>query len=328
MNTLVPILNFGSIRGNTWLQLGVTDYNWLGRGQFLSASYQNNNGLHAGKIFYKIPRRYKSVWGYTASVSSWASEEPLYFREATVDYIYQNHSLGLSAIRHLSNVTSIEFGSTAFVEIYDKVQNQPEENLPGPDQLTQEKLLTKGSLLINKINFDYFYREGQLWNLTYQNVYTADEDITFNSVQLEGQYYFRPTKKINIATRIKVGISSNTDSPFAPFVADSHINIRGIGNRISRGTAEAILNVEYRHTISHHNTWASQMVVFTDVGSWRDPAGQISELYTPSQIRQFVGIGSRIIYKKLFGATLRIDYGVDIHHTNDRGLVIGLGQYF
>ena len=328
ISTLVPIINFGGIHGNIFFRLGITDYNWLGRGQFLSATYQNNHGLHSGHLFYKIPRRHNTAWGYTASASSWSSEEPLYFSEAIVDYVYQNNGIGASVIRHFGNTTTLEVGNTAFVELYNKVKAQPEENLPGPEQLTQQKLLSKIAFARNKVDYDYFYLKGSKWSLTYQNVFTNNEDFLFNSLQFEGQYYYRPTAKINFATRIKLGLSTNTDSPFAPFVADSHVNIRGVGNRISRGTAEAVINIEYRHTLSNHNSWASQFVAFTDIGSWRNPGGNITELIEKNQIRHFVGIGGRLIYKKLFGATIRVDYGVDIYNPEYRGLVLGLGQYF
>ncbi len=329
ISTLVPIVNFGGIHNNIWFQLGVTDYNWLGRGQFLSATYQNNNGLHSGHVFFKIPRRHKSVWGYTASASSWASQEPLYFsNDITVDYIYHNHSIGLSAIRHFGKNTTVEIGNTAFVEIYNKVESLPEENLPGPDQLTQKKLLSKLAFARDLLNYDHFYRQGQKWNLTYQNVFTADEDVWFNSLILEGHYFYRPSKKVNVAVRIKFGLSTNTDSPFAPFVADSHINIRGIGNRISRGTAEAVFNIEYRKTLNDRKKWASQFVAFSDIGSWRDPGGDLKDLIDTDQFRHFVGLGGRLIYKKLFGAIIRLDYGVDIYNLKYRGVVLGLGQYF
>ena len=328
LNTLTPIINLGGIRDNVWFRLGLTDFNWLGRGHFFSAIYQNNNGLHSGEVYLKIPRKHKSVWGYAASISSWMSEEPLFFSEATVDYNYNNNSLGLTAIRHFGQNTTVEFGGTAFVEIYKKVIDNPEIESPGPLELTQNKFLSKIAINRDFLNYDYFYRNGYKWNLTYQNVFTFDEDVNFNSLLLRSFVYFRPSKKINIAIRAKFGLSSNSNSPFAPFVADSHINIRGIGNRISRGTAEAVFNIEYRHTTSDHETWASQFVLFSDIGSWRNPGGELKEIFNKNQFRHFVGIGGRAIYKKLFGATIRVDYGMDIYNPKYHGFVLGLGQYF
>jgi len=53
VKTLLPILNFGGIEGNVWFQVGFSDINWRGKGQFLSAAYQNTDGLHSGNIYYK-----------------------------------------------------------------------------------------------------------------------------------------------------------------------------------------------------------------------------------------------------------------------------------
>ena len=106
------------------------------------------------------------------------------------------------------------------------------------------------------------------------------------------------------------------------------MNLRGSGNRIERGTAQAILNVEYRHTFLDFDNWAVQGVFFTDLGNWRTPGGQLDELLSKDELRQFVGGGFRVIYKRIYDAILRVDYGVDIFNTNQRGIVLGIGQYF
>ena len=41
-----------------------------------------------------------------------------------------------------------------------------------------------------------------------------------------------------------------------------------------------------------------------------------------------IGGGFRLIYKKIYGTVLRADYGVNIENSNQRGVVIGFGQYF
>ena len=328
VRTLLPILNFGGIKDNVWFQLGFTDNNWKGKGQLLTASYQNNDGLHSGQIFFRNPRVNGGSWGYTASLSSWRSLEPLYFDEGGVDYIYNNNSFGLTAIRNFGTHHSLEFGGNYFIEKYAKSLSQILESPPGPDALTQPKVLSKIEYRSNHIDYDYFYRNGHIWNLTYQNVYNTDDQSLFNSIQFQGIKYLRPTEKINLAFRLKLGTSTNNDTPFAPFVVDSHVNLRGVGNRIDRGTAQVILNIEYRHTLFHSSHWSGQIVAFSDIGTWRNPGGSYEDLIDPDMIREFVGGGIRIIYQKVYGAVLRIDYGVDVYNPSQRGLVIGLGQYF
>ena len=328
IRTFLPIVNFGRIKGNLWYQIGFSDNNWLGIGHQIAASYQNNDGLHTGQLFIKAPRLRNGKLGYSLSLSSWRSLEPLYFSEATVDYEYNINSIGFTGIYNLTINRRLEIGTTAFVENYKKAEHDENAYLPGPNSLRQNKLLSKVEYDENYINYHFFYLQGHEWKVTYQNVYTVDDQTWFNSLQAVGKIYFRPTKNTNIAMRLKLGIASNNDSPFAPFVVDSHTNLRGVGNRIDRGTAQAVLNVEYRHTVWHKRKWSAQIVGFSDVGTWRNPGGGLDDLYDSDNFRQFVGGGFRLIYQKVFGATLRVDYGIDVYNRQDKGFVIGLGQYF
>lgn len=328
VKTLLPIFNFGGIEGNLWFQVGFSDINWQGKGQFLSAAYQNNDRRHSGNVFYKIPRLNQTNWGFTASINKWSSREPLFFPEGTVNYDYDNNGLGLSVIRHLNFNRNLEVGGTYFIENYTRSSFQFLENPPGPLGLRQPKWLTKLQYTENYINYHFFYVSGLAWQGLMQSVYNTLDDTWFNSFQIRARYYDRVGEKGNLAFRLRLGIATNNDTPFAPFVADSHTNIRGIGNRIDRGTAQAVLNVEYRHTHFENPKWAVQIVGFADSGTWRNPGGRLRDLFNKDQFRQFIGGGFRIIYRKVYGAVLRVDYGIDIFNKDQRGLVVGFGQYF
>jgi len=56
------------------------------------------------------------------------------------------------------------------------------------------------------------------------------------------------------------------------------------------------------------------------------PGGQLA--FNTNQFKQFVGSGFRLIYQKIYGTVLRIDYGINIQDGNHRGMVIGFDQYF
>jgi len=326
--TALPILNFGGIQGNVWFSIGAIDNNFSGTNDLALVAYQNNEGRHSAKAFYRKPRIQSSPWGYSFSLNKWASTEPLFFEEGVVDYLYDNNAIGLTAIRNFGINRQIEIGGTFFQEKYERNNSQNIENPSGPESLSLYKALTKISVSQNFINYDFFYQKGRFMRLTFQNVYTFSDPSPFNSIKLEAKAFARPFNRWNIATRAIIAFSSNNDSPFAPFVADSHVNIRGIGNRIDRGTGQVVLNIEARFTLHHGNNWGAQFVAFADSGTWRNPGGDLSDLFDSNQFRQFVGIGLRGIYQKVFGATLRIDYGIDIYNQNERGLVLGLGQYF
>ena len=100
---------------------------------------------------------------------------------------------------------------------------------------------------------------------------------------------------------------------------------------VDRGTGVAVLNSEYRHTVYDKKWLAIQTNIFTDAGTWREPGGQLSDLFKKEKLRVFSGIGLRFISKKIYNATFRIDYGFkvyDVRNTTKGGLVFGLGQYF
>ena len=330
IRTFLPILNFGGIKGNVWYQLGFKDINWLGRGNQLTAFYQNSDGRHSGQLYYRVPKILNSKWGYSLSLSRWASEEPLYFPDGvSVQYNYDFNNVGFTGIYGFDVNRRIEFGASYFVEKYNKLNEIiGGEILPGPDFLSQDKVLARLNYAEDFIDYFSFQQEGIAWQGLYQYVHTLKEDFAFNSLILQARYYKMFERKFNLAIRSRFGISTNNESPFAPFVVDSHVNLRGVGNRIDRGTAQLILNVELRRTLHDKGSWASQLVVFTDAGSWRTPGGSFKEIFESEQFRQFVGGGFRLVYKKIYGAVLRVDFGVDIYNTKENGLVIGFGQYY
>jgi len=355
--TLFPIVNFGGIKGNLWGQLGFTDVNFLGRGNQFTAYYLNNQKRHNAALYYRVPYWGRSKWGSSASFLRWATVEPTYFEEGTVVYNYNFTSAGLSAIYEIKNNHTIEFGANYFVEDYEKLAEQEIPNPPGPDRLTLPKMLLKTTHIKNKVDYHFFYLSG--WdNTTYiENVQNLTDGTWFHVIKNDFRYYKRVNKLGNVAMRARFGISTNISTPFAPFVLDSQTNIRGVGNRRDRGTAVLTLNAEYRHTIfditkgikktrrtdeqiakgwdeyeveyfDKEGKIAVQLVGFTDIGGWRSPGGKLDELVDMEQSRFFVGGGLRIIYKNAYNAILRVDYGVDIFDKNERGIVIGTGQYF
>ncbi|MEL7021301.1 MAG: outer membrane protein assembly factor, partial [Bacteroidota bacterium] len=256
------------------------------------------------------------------------SVEPLYFDAGEVTYRYDQLSFSGAVVYELQRQHNIELGATYFVEDYQKAAMQVLENPPGPNQLRQPKLLAKLVHSISKINYHYFYREGFDNVANFQSVHNIQDGSWFHIFINETKYFRRIQQRGNLAARFRFGISTNNDTPFAPFVLDSHLNIRGAGNRIDRGTAAVILNVEYRQTVFEQNRWAGQVVGFSDFGTWRNPGGSLGELHSADNFRHFVGGGVRLIFKKAHDAVLRMDYGVDVYDMQQQGLVIGLGQYF
>ena len=157
---------------------------------------------------------------------------------------------------------------------------------------------------------------------------TVGAKIPFISANYEGRWYWRAAKTTNVAGQLRVGIGTNNDSPFAPFVIDSNFNLRGVGNRVDRATAQVVINLEIRQTVWEYKNIAVQLVAFSDSGSWRNPGGELSVLTKKENFRSFIGGGARLILTKVFDSVFRVDYGVDVFDRQTNGLVLGFGQFF
>jgi outer membrane protein assembly factor BamA len=326
--TLFPIINFGRITGNFWYKIGFTEVNWLGRGMQLSGYYQNIDKRHNGNLFFRVPNINGSRFGGSLSLTKYASIEPLYFAEGPVIYYYDNNSIALSGTYELNYGQNIEIGGAYFVEKYEKTLAQPLEAPPGPNGLSQPKFIAKFKHVLNRINYHYFYEWGFDNQANLETVYNVDDKNYFLLFLNDTRYFKRIGEKGNLALRFRVGLSTNRETPFAPFVVSSHVNIRGVGNRINRGTGSIVLNAEYRQTVFDKKYFAAQIVAFSDAGTWRKPGGTLKDFVDKDIFRHFVGGGVRLIYKKAYNAIFRLDYGVDVYDTNSHGMVLGLGQYF
>ena len=180
-------------------------------------------------------------------------------------------------------------------------------------------------------NLDYYYQyidgfKSQFYGqyVTSENEYQNDFLVFWNDFF----YYKRLGDKGNWANRLRIGLSSNSNTPFAPFALDNNVNLRGVGILVDRGTGSIVWNTEYRHTLYEKKWFILQGNVFTDFGTWRNPGGELSDFVDNDNIRIYSGVGLRFINKKIFNAVFRIDYGYGLTQNASKGFVFGVGQYF
>ncbi len=325
INTFLPVFNFGLSSKNQWVVIGAEEYNIGGKGRKISGIYQYYD-RHSFFIHFLIPYFGNSNWGMAGNLKKWSTNEPLYIQGEAVDYYYDNNAIDLSAIYEFGLHHYIELGSSYFTETYTKINQQA--NLPGPDKAAKNKVLGKILHKIEHISYHYFYQQGWANAFNFTSVKTIGYDPLFLIAFNEFKCFHLLSSKINIAGRLKLGLSTNNNNPFAPFVLDNHVNIRGIGNKVDRGTGTVFLNLEYRHTLYEIPLGGIQGILFTDSGSWRKPGGGVNDFIDSDIIRSYSGIGLRFIHKKFYNAILRIDYGFNMFDVSDNGIVIGLGQYF
>ena len=322
--TLLPIFNFGSLTDNSWLQIGLSEANLFGRGHkaFVYYQYYDRNSVAAQLTLNRINR---SKWGVSLNFTKWSTIEPLFFEAGVVSYNYDNFSYGGELSYDLSFRQRLVAGLTYFTEEYEAVS----ATVSGaPAYAFKRKMLYKFRHSLDHINYHFFYQDGLQNVVNAQIVCSFNEDPFFWIFFNDLKYFMRIGERGNFASRLRIGLSSNEDSPFAPFVLDSYLNIRGVGNRVDRGTGTLVGNVEYRHAFIDKNRIAIQLDMFADIGSWRKPGGELSDFSNEGNQVFFAGIGTRFILKRIHQAVLRVDYGFDMKDLSNQGLVIGLGQYF
>ncbi|QOI98184.1 MAG: hypothetical protein HRU69_12125 [Flammeovirgaceae bacterium] len=320
-NTL-PVFALGKTENTFWCKAGMQSLNLTGHGDKLFAIYQYYD-RHSFYLNYATDRIGNSRWGITTSVIKWATVEPLNLEGSMVNYNYTNYTAYASAVRFLSFRESVDFGVGIFNEQFKA--KQPDDNTLA-DIVQGKKFLSKLIIKSNHLNYNTFYIDGIYNQLNVEFIHSLDEVRNFITVFNDFRFFRQFGKRFNWANRLRTGIATNDNNPFAPFVLDSYLNIRGVGNRVDRGTGSLVVNTELRYTLFDRKILAAQGVGFLDFGSWRKPGGSFSDFTKSENMRAFSGLGFRLIYKRAFDTLLRIDYGYD--YNKNAGLVIGIGQYF
>jgi len=325
--TIIPEVNFWTNnRSAVAYKIGAYNYNTLGRNIGFGGFYQNN-GFDTYAINFRAPHLFSRKFGLALNHQNWKSEEPLYFDVGTANYMYNNVSYEMLGLYQLDLKHNFELGINIFKEKYIYLDGATDANTPL--NLDLNKLLYKFIYTYDNLAYNYQYLDG-FKNQFYGQLVTSDEVSNKNFlIAWNDLFYFRRIGiKGNWANRLRMGLSTNNDSPFAPFSVDNNINLRGVGVLVDRGTGSIVLNSEYRHTLYEKNWFSVQGNAFIDAGSWRNPGGELSDFTNNDNIKLFSGIGLRIMHKRIYDAILRIDYGHSLRNDGTKGFVFGVGQYF
>ena len=331
--TIIPEVNLWTATNNVFsYKLGVYDYNFLGRNITFGGFYQNN-GFDSYAINFKASNLFSKKWGLALNHQNWKSEEPLYFEQESANYLYNNISFEVLGLYQINFKNQINFGVNMFKEKYKFLSGNIDfSNTNIPKTLDLNKVLLKLVYTYDDLDYYYQYVNGFKSQLYVQYVFTENDfQNEFHIFWNDLFYYKRTGEKGNWANRLRFGLSSNENTPFAPFALDNNVNLRGVGILVDRGTGSIVLNSEYRYTIYEKDLLTIQTNVFSDFGSWRNPGGKLDDFIQEENLRIYSGIGLRFISKKIYNATFRIDYGFSLLNQNGNskgGLVFGIGQYF
>lgn len=325
--TLIPFANlFSSSNDDFAFRLGLQEFNLLGRNITLGGFYQYDIFNSYG-VQLRAPYLFSRKLGLSVDYKDLTTQEPVFFDNTTADYKYNNKGVEVMGLYEIDFKNRVELGFSFFNEGYEYVSGATNPQVPLA--LDVNKHLLKFMYNYDGLKYFYQYLEGFRSTLNLQYVGSSDAALPEFLIGFNDFAYFRRIgKKGNWASRLRLGLASNVETPFAPFTVDNNINIRGVGNVIDRGTAAIILNTEYRHTLIDKNWFVLQSNVFIDGGSWRNPGGDFGDFGDSQNLRVYPGVGIRFIHKRIFNAILRIDYGYGITKDASRGIVFGIGQYF
>lgn len=325
--TIIPSANiYTSNEEELAYRIGLYEFNLFGQGLIFGGFYQKDI-YDSYSINFRAPYLFNKKFGLALNHGNLTTLEPVFFDDTTSDYKYNNRSFEILGLYEFDFHNQFELGVNYFTENYEYVSGATNENVPL--NLKERKVLYKFIYKYDNLDYTYQYVSGFKSMFNFQFVTSIDK---FNPNFLIGWndflYLKRVGKKGNWANRLRLGLATNNDSPFAPFSVDNNVNIRGVGNVIDRGTGSIVLNSEFRYTVLEKGWFVLQSNAFVDSGSWRNPGGDLSDFSDSDNIKIYSGLGIRLIHKKIFNAIFRIDYGVGLTKNATQGFVFGIGQYF
>lgn len=325
--TTIPSVNFYTTNNNEFAyRLGLYEFNLLGRGISLGGFYQKDIFSSYG-LNLRAPFLFTRQWGLAINHQDLTTQEPLYFNNSIANYKYRNKSYEVLGLYQPNFKHRFEAGVNYFLEDYKYLNGVISASVP--QELSVNKMLYKGIYEYSNLDYNFYYVSGYKSTLNVQCVTSGGEySPSFFIGWNDFQYYKRVGEKGNWASRLRLGLATNNETPFAPFSVDNNINIRGVGNTIDRGSGVVVLNTEYRYTLIDKGWFVLQGNAFVDAGTWRKPGGNFSDFAKSENIRIYPGLGVRFMHKRIFNAIFRLDYGIGVTNGETRGLVFGIGQYF
>ncbi|WP_108804998.1 POTRA domain-containing protein [Aquimarina sp. Aq107] len=325
--TIIPSANVYTTNNDEFaFRVGLYEFNLLGQNVTLGGFYQDDIYSSFG-LNIRAPYLFTNKFGLAFNYQNLTTQEPVFLDNGTADYKYNNTSYEVLGLYQFNFRNRIELGVNYFNEDYTYRNGATGPNVPLDFDVN--KVLFKLIYEYNNLDYYFQYVSGFRSVANFQYVISTENVLPdFLIGWNDFMYYHRIGKKGNWASRLRVGLATNDDSPFAPFAVDNNLNIRGVGNTIDRGTGVIVLNTEYRHTLYDKDWFVLQSNVFVDGGSWRNPGGDFGDFGETQNFRVYPGVGLRFIHKRIFNAIFRIDYGYGVTEDATNGFVFGIGQYF
>lgn len=323
---LYPIFSVSGFRNQFKLQAGFNQINFRGRGENIGLVYQYYD-RHSISGFYNVLRHSNGKTGHDIALTKYSTIEPLYFVDTSAQFNFDNYNVSVGGHYWLRKKLRFGLGGMYMYEEYKQLDTLAFDL--GMIEFSFHKYQIRSFIEYDGINQDFEYQSG-FKNRSYIETIQTLEETAPNFVKFTNDlYWYKKIKKRgNLAVHNRIGISTNNMSPFSPFVLDGFLNVRGVGNRVSRGTAELITNVEYRHSIWRHKWFILQAAAIADLGTLRQPGATLESMFNYRELNLFIGGGLRLHSQLFYKVIFRIDYSVNPIHPNVHGLTFGVGHFF
>ncbi|MEO9532072.1 MAG: POTRA domain-containing protein [Crocinitomicaceae bacterium] len=323
---LYPILSISGFKGQFKLQAGFNQINFRGHAESIGFLYQYYD-RHSFSAFYNALRHKNGLTGHDIAASKYSTVEPLYFEDTTAAFNFDNYNFSLGGHFWIKPKLRVGLGGMYMYEKYKQLDSTVFDL--GKTEFFFHKYQIRSFFEYANLDVNY-ERVFGFKNYTYlETIQTIDfPGISFIKFTNDIYWYKEIGNRGNFAIHNRFGISTNNMSPFSPFVLDGFLNVRGIGNRVSRGTAELINNIEYRHTIWKHKWFYLQVAGLIDFGTLRQPGDDLASMFTYNEMQLFTGGGLRLHSRKIYNVVFRVDYSVNPMRPDQHGLTFGVGQFF
>ncbi len=332
--SIIPGLRTGQANdGSFSYRVSVFEFNGFGR-NIIYGGFYSREVFDSFGIYLEHPYLITNKLGLGVNYQSLATQQPIYFPDNQVNYIYTLKGPEFTVFYEKDFNTRFEFGTRIYEEAYQIIEGDPEnEGKEGFIEPIADKVSFRGQYEYIDLDIEYHQLKG-FQNRFVAEYFTGDIDILQTEFILTNisSYYKRIGKKGNWASRLQLSYSNPIeDSYFAPIVIDNQLNIRGGGNTIARGTSSVAMNTEYRHTLIEKNWFVLQSNAFLDAAGLQAPGEELNTLFNSNHFNVYSGVGVRFVHKRIFNAVIRVDYGFKALGNGageSSGLVFGIGQYF
>ena len=214
--TLIPSANVYTTDNDEFAyRLGLYEFNLLGRNITFGSFYQKDI-YDSYALNFRAPYLFSNKLGLALNLQDLSTQEPVFFDNTSSNYKYNNKSVEILGLYEFNFSNRLEIGLNYFVEDYQYKFGATNPNVP--QELNVHKWLLKGIYEFNKLDYFYQYVTGFRSQFNFQYVTSTNDMLPDFFIGWNDFFLFkRFGHKGNWANRLRLGLSTNDETPFAPF---------------------------------------------------------------------------------------------------------------